>query len=337
MMSEKDITCDITDGEWDNFVHSHPLGNIFQTRALSKVYAETKNYYPICIAVTDPKSQEILGVMSGVRIREINRFFGVFTEHSIVQGGPLIFNYTEKNTAKQLIAQYDSLVGNSSLYNEIRNMHYMQKTLDLCDDYNFIDHLNYIINLKKSQGDLWNCIHNSRRRRIKKAEKEGIFIDDISNPEKLLEFYRILRETYSRARIPLADFSLFESAYLDLVPKGLAKFFFMGRDDKYLSARALLLYKNRIYDWYAGITDDPLSGDANAYSIWHILNWGREKNYEIFDFGGAGNPNKPYGPREFKQSFGGDAVNYGRNVREYSKMKVKIANIGLKVFQRLFV
>lgn len=145
----------------------------------------------------------------------------------------MIFNYTEKNTAKQLIAQYDSLVGNSSLYNEIRNMHNMQKTLDLCDDYNFIDHLNYIINLKKSQGDLWNCIHNSRRRRIKKAEKEGVFIDDISNPEKLLEFYRILRETYSRARIPLADFSLFESAYCDLVPKGLAKFFFVGRDDKY--------------------------------------------------------------------------------------------------------
>ncbi len=313
------------------------MGNIFQTRALYRVYAETKNYFPISVAVTDPTSQEISGVMSGVIIREMDGFLGNFSAHSVVQGGPLITPSSKGAVVSELIERYDSYARKSSLYNEIRNMYDVQDMLNHANNYYYVDHLNFIINLNQSEDELWGQIHKSRRRRIKQAEKSGVFVEEIVDSDKIPIFYDLLGETYNNVKVPLADVSLFESAFRELVPRGMAKFFLARHEDNYIGARVVLLYLNRIYDWYAGAALDSLSFNANAYLVWHILKWGREKNYSVFDFGGAGEPNKPYGPREFKQSFGGELVNYGRNVCTYSKEKTMIAELGFKVYQKLFL
>jgi serine/alanine adding enzyme len=336
IMSNENLTCDITDTEWDNFVFTHPMGNIFQTRTLYRVYAETKNYFPVSVAVTDPKSHEIQGIMTGVVIREIDGLLGGFSTHSIVQGGPLVTSNNDI-VCSELLHKYDSLVSESCLYNEIRNMYDMRSVLDCSDNYIFVDHLNFIINLNQSQDEIWGQIHNSRRRRIKQAEKSGVFVEEIVDSDKIPIFYDLLGETYNNVKVPLADVSLFESAFRELVPRGMAKFFLARHEDNYIGARAVLLYLNRIYDWYAGAAIDSLSFNANAYLVWHILKWGKEKNYSVFDFGGAGEPNKPYGPREFKQSFGGELVNFGRNVYTYSKEKTMIAELGFKVYRKLFL
>ncbi|WP_214041482.1 lipid II:glycine glycyltransferase FemX [Methanoculleus sp.] len=335
-MSDESFTCDITDTEWDNFVYPHPLGNIFQTRALYNVYAETKNYFPVHVAVTDPKSQEIQGIMAGVVIREIDGLLGGFSTHSVVQGGPLTVSNSDMVSA-DLLHRYDSLVSKSCLYTEIRNMHDVQSILEYSGNYVFVDHLNFIINLNQSLDGIWGQIHNSRRRRIKKAEKTGVFVEEIVDSDKIPIFYDLLGETYNNVKVPLVDISLFESAFRELVPRGVAKFFLARYEDNYIGARAVLLYRDRIYDWYAGAAVDYLSLNANACLVWHILKWGRENNYSIFDFGGAGEPNKPYGPREFKRSFGGELVNYGRNVCTYSNGKTRVAELGFKVYRKIFL
>lgn len=336
-MSNENLTCEIADDEWDNFVYSHPLGNIFQTRALYRVYDETKNYSPVSVAVTNPESQEIEGVMSGVIIREMNGFLGDFSARSIVQGGPLVAPSLEKDVVTELVDKYDSHASRSSLYTEIRNMYNMQDTLIHINNYSYIDHLNFIINLDQSKDDLWSQIHKSRRKNINRAERAGVVVEEIVSLDQIPVFYKLLGETYNNVKVPLADISLFESSFQQLVPKGMAKFFLARHEDDYIGARAVLLYKNRIYDWYAGAAVDALSFYPNEYLVWHILKWGIENNYSVFDFGGAGEPNKPYGPREFKRRFGGELVNYGRYVRQYSKEKIKVAEIGFKVYQKLFL
>ena len=336
-MSNTNLTCDITDTEWDNFVFSHPMGNIFQTRALYRVYAETKNYFPISVAVTDPTSQEISGVMSGVIIREMDGFLGNFSAHSVVQGGPLITPSSKGAVVSELIERYDSYARKSSLYNEIRNIYDVQDMLNHANNYYYVDHLNFIINLNQSEDELWGQIHKSRRKNINRAEKAGVVVEEIENQDKIPVFYELLRETYNSVRVPLADISLFESSFRQLVPEGLVKFFLARHEDDYIGARAVLTYKDRIYDWYAGAAVDALSFYPNDYLVWHILEWGMDNNYSDFDFGGAGDPNKPYGPREFKRRFGGELVNYGRYIRHYSKGKTKAAEIGFKVYQKLFL
>jgi len=336
-MSGKNFTCNITDTEWDDFVFSHPAGNIFQTQALYKVYAETKNYFPINIAVTDPKSHEIDGVMCGVIIREMGGFLGNFSARSIVQGGPLVTSPSKKDVVRELVSKYDYQASRSSLYTEIRNIYDAQDTLNHINNYSYIDHLNFIINLNQSEDGLWGQIHKSRRKNINRAEKAGVVVEEIVSRDRISVFHKLLIETYNNVKVPLADISLFESAFQQLIPKGLAKFFLARHENNYIGARAVLLYKDRIYDWYAGAAAGALSYYPNEYLVWHILKWGIENNYSDFDFGGAGAPDKPYGPREFKRRFGGKLVNYGRYVRPYSKEKIKVAEIGFKVYRRLFL
>lgn len=336
-MSNENLTCDITDTEWDNFVFSHPMGNIFQTRALYRVYAETKNYHPVNVAITDPKYQEIEGLMSGVIIREMDGFLGNFSARSIVQGGPLVAPSSKKDVVTELVNKYDALASHSSLYTEIRNMYDVQDALNHIDSYSYIDHLDFIINLNQSEDGLWGQIHKSRRKNINRAEKAGVVVEEMVSRDKIPVFYKLLSETYNNVKVPLADISLFESSFQQLVPKGMAKFFLARHENDYIGARAVLLYKDGIYDWYAGAAIDALPLYPNECLVWHILKWGIENNYSNFDFGGAGEPNKPYGPREFKRRFGGELVNYGRYVHQYSKEKIKVAEIGFKVYRKLFL
>lgn len=327
---------DISGKDWDNFVISHPNGNIFQSMALFQVYQDTKNYTPVKVAVIDSISQEIQGVMMGVVIREMNGFLGNFSARSIVQGGPLVKINTEKSVITELIAKYDSLVSHSALYNEIRNMYDMQELRNYIRNYTYINHLNFEINLNQPIENLWKQIHKPRRKNITRAEKAGLAIEEIQNPDKIPIFYQLLLETYRNVKVPLADISLFESSFQHLYPKGMVKFFLACLDNEFIGARAMLIYKDRIYDWYAGAALDALSHYPNEFLVWHILKWGIEHNFSVFDFGGAGEPNKPYGPREFKRRFGGELVNHGRYIRQYSKGKMIIADMGFKVYRTLF-
>jgi lipid II:glycine glycyltransferase (peptidoglycan interpeptide bridge formation enzyme) len=335
-MNNEDLMQKNTELEWDTFVYSHPRGNIFQTMALYRVYQDTKNYFPIKVAVLNAKQDEIRGVMTGVIIREIDGFLGDFSAHSIIQGGPLVSFPADEHVIAELIEKYDAIACNASLYTEIRNMYDTQGLFNHIGQYIKIDHLNFLINLNQSEDDVWNQIHKSRRKNVNRAEKAGIYVEEIVNREQILIFYRLLEETYKNVKVPLADISLFESAFRHLVPKGLAKFFLARHKDDYIGARAVLLYKDSIYDWYAGAAADALSYYPNDFLVWYILKWGIKNNYSIFDFGGAGNPNKPYGPREFKRRFGGELVNYGWHTRQYSKTKIKVAELGFKVYQKLY-
>jgi lipid II:glycine glycyltransferase (peptidoglycan interpeptide bridge formation enzyme) len=106
-------------------------------------------------------------------------------------------------------------------------------------------------------------------------------------------------------------------------------------DSRYIGAVLLLLHKGRLIDWYAG-SDREFSAHApSELLIWHALEWGSRNDFQIFDFGGAGKPSEEYGPRRFKEKFGGRRVNFGRNICIHSPLKLKISQAGYKVLRRI--
>ena len=52
---------------------------------------------------------------------------------------------------------------------------------------------------------------------------------------------------------------------------------------------------------------------------------GREQGFDLFDFGGAGRPDEHYGPREFKAKFGGELVDFGRDVLVHTPMRLRLS------------
>jgi lipid II:glycine glycyltransferase (peptidoglycan interpeptide bridge formation enzyme) len=94
-----------------------------------------------------------------------------------------------------------------------------------------------------------------------------------------------------------------------------------------VGACIVLLYKGVVYEWFWGVERTKSIYPAECIT-WHRIEWGLQNGYDLYDFGGAGWPNKPYGVREFKAKFGGDLVNYGRYRKVYSAWKFTLAEKG---------
>jgi lipid II:glycine glycyltransferase (peptidoglycan interpeptide bridge formation enzyme) len=172
------------------------------------------------------------------------------------------------------------------------------------------------------------------KKNIKKSQRSEVTIEEIEDQSNIRIFYNFLVEVYHDVKVPHADISLFESIFDVLQPKGMAKFHLAKHNGKYIGGRLSFIYKKVIYDEYAGVPGKYKKLYPNALLNWHVMQWGSENGYNIFDFGGAGKPNVEYGVRNFKRQFGGELVNYGRYRKEYSAIKMKIAEICFQIYKK---
>ncbi|MFQ6119470.1 MAG: lipid II:glycine glycyltransferase FemX [Methanosarcinales archaeon] len=326
------ITNSVKKEKWDEFVYNHPHGNIFQTPDMAEVYKRTKNYEPITLAVVDENNDEIKAILLAVVIKDLSGMLGSFSARSIIKGGPL---YSDINALKILMAYYNKTIKKRALYTEIRMM-FEDPQLSFLhgNGYFHEDELNFLIDLNKSKDELWSNLSKSRRKGINRAKKRGVIIEEIHDKSLIPIFYRLLRETYDRAKIPLADISLFESGFDVLVPRNKAKFFIAKYEEDYIGARFVLTYNGMVYAWYAGVLKEYSRLYSNDLLAWHAIEWGSSNGYHVFDFGGAGKPNEKYGVREFKKQFGGNLVNIGRYKKVHSPRKLWIAMKGFKVWRK---
>ena len=324
---------------WSEFVYNHPRGNIFQTPEMAEVYKRTKNYEPITLAAIDTKNDEIVAVLQAVVTKEMSGFLGKFSARSIIQGGPLfIENENGIEALKVLMDQYDKIAQKKALYTEIRNMWDISEISSILNvlNYAYEDHLDILIDLTKSKEELWAELSKSRRRFIRKAREKGVTIEEIKNRNLIPTFYDLLQQTYKNARIPLADITLFESAFDTLYQKNMLNFFLAKHKDKYIGGIMSPMYKGIIYEWYVCGSREYSKLYPSEMVTWHPIEWGSDNGFHTFDFLGAGIPTEEYGVREFKRQFGGKLVNFGRYTKVYSPMKMKIAEWGFKAYQKLF-
>jgi len=325
--------------QWGEFVYEHPYGNIFQTPEMAEVYKRTKNYEPISLAVLDTKNDEILAILQAVVIKEMSGFLGTFSARSIIQGGPLFIDGEKGIKAlKILMEYYNKIARKKAIYTQLRNTWDTSAIYDVLNKmgYEYEEHLNFLIDLNCSKEILFSKLKRDKKRAIKKAKERGVKVVK-EDKTALPIFYEILQETYDKAKLPLADISLFEAVFDILVPNNMANLYMAKYNDTYIAGRITLNYRNVIYDWFACSSQDYLSMYPNELIVWHVLEEGIDNGYKVFDFGGAGDPNKKYGVRDFKKQFGGKLVNFGRYKKIHAPVKMKVADIGFKLYRSVFI
>jgi lipid II:glycine glycyltransferase (peptidoglycan interpeptide bridge formation enzyme) len=186
-----------------------------------------------------------------------------------------------------------------------------------------------------SREKLFNKIGKRTRKHIHRAIRQNnINIKEIKDHSMMSEIYRLLKKTYKRARIPLADKSLFESAFDILQPAGMAKFFIARKNGSPAAGSVELMYKDTVYGWYQGFDRKYSKYNPNELLIWNILEWSSTNGYSTYDFGGAGRPDENYGVRDFKAKFGGTLYDFGRFNYIHSPIKLKLSKLGYRILRR---
>lgn len=327
-------TKDINYDNWRDYVRNHPNGNIFQTPEFFEVYIQTKNYTPLLIAVLD-KSKNILGIQVSVITKEFDNIFGYFTSRSIIYGGPLISN-DNIEILDIMLAVYKKKIKHRVIYSQYRNMWEwgVFKDVFIKNNIFYEDHLDILFDLTKGEEQLWGEMKRVRRKGINQSYKKGLLIKeiDLKNNELLNDSYLILSSVYRKIKLPFPSKYFFENVIKNLDKKVLSIGLFQNKE--LVAIRIVVCYNDLVYDWYAGAKEEFLSFRPNDVLPWEIMKLSIKKGFKIFDFGGAGKPNIPYGVREYKLKFGGNLVNYGRFEIVHNKLIMSVASIIFKLIRK---
>lgn len=312
--------------KWSVFVKNHPSGNIFYTPEMYKVWLETDNYTPICYIVLDEKTEKINGVLMGALQKELSGFLGFFTSRFVIMGGPLIKD-DNKDILSVLLQRHDGYIKSKAIYTQFRNLEDMSlyRNSFLEQNYKYDPHLDIHINLQQNFEDYWNTLKSKMRQKIRKADKKGLKFQKVESENDIINAYPIIQEVYKKANLPVPSKSMFTNAYRILQPKNMIAFFKASINDKIIGLRVVLLYKNMIYDWYAGSYSDYNKLNPNDFLPFKVIEWGfANKSFDIFDFGGAGKPNIPYGVRDHKLKFSNNLLELGRFEKLHHPMLFKL-------------
>ena len=316
-MNEINIVHSLPQEEWRRFVETNPNGNIFHTPEMFEVYAKTKGCQPTLWAAVD-KAGNILALLLPVQITLREGLLRYLTTRAIVYGSILTDPSSAGRDALSMMLQsYIGEKNHVAMFTELRNLSDLKDVQSVMNRHGFVyeDHLNYIINLNHSPAEVFENIGRRTRKNIRHGLNRGdVVIEEVKKFDQVGVCYKLLAKTYKMAGVPLADPSLFSAAFEFLRPRGMIRFTLASMQGVPIATSIDLLYRDVIYGWYGGLDRAYKNSAANELLMWNILEWGVNKGYRIYDFGGAGKPDEKYGVRDFKAKFGGDLVCYGRNI-----------------------
>jgi hypothetical protein len=323
---------------WQKFVDGHPLGNIFHTPEMFQVFARTEGHQPTLWAAVD-HSDRPLALLLPVQITLIDGPLRRFTTRAVVYGSVLCVPGPEGREAlRALLLAYKQETKKDVLFTELRNLSDLSAMQSILSDCGFVyeDHLNYLIDLNRPLEKVMQGIGSRTRKHIRRGlRKQEVLVKEITEQSQIKVCYDLIKRSYISAGVPLADQSLFEAAFEVLSPQNMVKFWLARVDEAYVAASVELLYKDVIYGWYGGVDRAYAKYVPGELLMWHILRWGVENGYKVYDFGGAGKPDEEYGVRHFKAKFGGELVCYGRNIYVHAPARLAISKMGYRIYREL--
>ncbi len=314
---------------WE-FIRSHEKSTIYHTREYFMACHYTQNHVPFIYYASN--NTGICGVISGVINKNFRWPLTYLTSRAIVYGGPIlkeddsdVLDFLLKNLVKKL--------KNKVIYIEFRNNFDLDTYRNAFErhKFNYQNHLNIVINLNVSIEAIKSIVSKNKRRNVTKSKNKGCTFTELNEEKELHEAYNLLQMTYKRIGLPLPSQDFFRNMYDHLSINDMFKCFAVKLEEKTIAVRYELLYKDTIYDWYAGSNNSFRKFYPNDFLIYHVLLWAGENGFMKFDFGGAGKPGKKYGVRDHKLKFGGDLKEYGRYLRINKKAIFSIGKIAINI------
>ena len=293
---------------------------------MMRVFERTRNNHPIAVGAVDSNG-ELLGVMTAVRIQTLPDPLRSVSSRAVAFAEPIVDQRAESGRVlKALISEYEQRLSDEVLFTEIRPLGTpgAEKAVLQRLGYDHYRYLNYTVDLRQSPQQLWWGLSKSCRKNIRRSERRGVTVRDMTTTEGIDLLYRFLRTSYRRSRIPLADKSLFTAALAELADGRQLTVRVACVDQRPIAAGVLLAFKEMVYAWYGG--SERLQGLAPFDCLtWSEICWAHKQGYACYDFGGAGFPDEPYGPRDFKAKFGGQLVNFGRYRKVHAPLRFRVA------------
>lgn len=339
---------DIDPQQWQSLVDSSPYATWFQTPEAYRFYASnSEEMKPFAYGIEH--DGELRAVVVGYVTKEKSALKQFFTRRAIIIGGPLLAEDASDAEVAALLKAVkeckveslkckgteDSKADNQAsrlkkpIYIETRNLHDYSRWRAVfeANDFAYQPHLNIQVACNDQ-----HSMSEQRQRQVKKAIKNGAEICEASSEQEIRDWYQILRQLYrQKVRTPLWS----EAFFLQFYRNGVGKYLLVKYEGKVIGGMMCPVFAEKaIYEWYVcGLDEEYKEQYPSVMATYAAIEYAKQKGIPMFDFMGAGVPDKPYGVRDFKMEFGGERVEYGRYLCVRESLLYKIGEWGVKILK----
>lgn len=287
----------LSDSRWPEFTSSNGTSSIFHTANWLRALQKTYGYQPVAFT-TSPVGQRLSNAIVCCEVRSWitgRRFVSLpFSDHC----DPLVGTAEDYNL---LLHHLQHLVGKGGTrYVELRPrapLPFSFEYLAESDKYAF-----HAVDLRRSIDELNQSLHkDSIRRKIQRAQREGLTYDRGTSTDLLRKFYDLFVMTRKRHGVPPTPFTWFQNLVECLGPA--AQIRLASKDGRPVAALFTLTHKKTVVYKY-GASDAQFSNSGGTpYLFWMTITESKAEGFEELDLGRSDLDNE--GLITFKERLGG--------------------------------
>ena len=345
-------------------------GTWFQTPEAYDFFASMPALFtPFAIAIENDANDgndanddfKLRGVCVGYVTVEKNPIKQFFTRRAIILGGPAIVDDCSDEEVELLMTSLRSMMTHkmlndgmmSPIYIETRNFNDYSKWRDAFEKAGFAyqPHLNFHVDCR-DQEKMWERLSENRKRQIRKVSATMSLNDAamqpnepqaslLNNENDVREWYAILQQLYrTKVKTPLWPVEFFLEAYR----QGVGKFLLVKHNNHVIGGSMIVCKGDRlsvkgdwgtVYEWFeCGLNVEYKEQYPSVMATWAGMEYANQHGIARYDMMGAGEPNIPYGVRDFKAEFGGNMVEHGRWLCVINHFLYQLGTLWIKLLKK---
>ena len=322
---------DIDPQQWQQLIECSPYATWFQTDEAYRFYQSVGDMQAFAYGVSE--DDNLVGLVVGYTTTEKCKFKQHFTARSIIVGGPLIADNISNEALTALLKAVKAMesngqspIANRPIYIETRNFHDYSRWKSVFESIGFAYKEHYDIHVHCSAQ---HRLSDRRQRELKRAIKNGAEIIEAQSEQQIRDWYQILSQLYrEKVRIPLFS----EEFFLRFYRNGVGKYLLVKYQGKIIGGMMCPILKGKaVYEWYVcGLDEEYRELYPSVMATYAAIEYAKQNDIPLFDFMGAGEPDIPYGVRDFKMEFGGELVEFGRFLCVRKPLLYWIGKMGVK-------
>lgn len=170
-----------------------------------------------------------------------------------------------------------------------------------------------IIDLNKSEEELFNSLKNKTRYNIRLAQKHGVIVEEDNSPKTFSRYLKLMLETTRRQGFYAHDSKFHQFQWQILQPAGISHLLVAKHKGKILAAFLLFLFNKILYYPYGASTREEKELMAPNLLMWEAIRFGKKNGALLFDlWGGTSSKikeNDPwYGWHRFKTGYSPEII-----------------------------
>lgn len=332
---------DIDREEWSRLVLESRTDTWFQMPEAYCLYESLPELFkPFVVAVErvreleNERVSELKGVCMGFVTVEKSAAKQFFTRRAIIMGGPALADDCTEEEVTALMNSVRQRLQSQAIYVETRNFNDYSRWKDAfaAAGFEYRPHLNFHVDCADKE-KMWERLSETRCKQIRRAQRNGAVIAEAQSVQEIHDGYAILQKMYrKKVKTPLWPLEFFIEAY----KQGIGKYLMVKYNEMVIGGLLMVEDAKCVYEWFeCGMNAEYKEQYPSVMATYAGMQFANEHNIPRCDLMGAGEPDVPYGVRDFKEKFGGEMVEHGRFLCITKPMLFKIGTIGVKILKRL--